>query len=262
MKRIFDYWLWVSLAVAGMMLFLFWPGGFADKARLVLHGLCAQTPTHTFSFGGVMLPFDARMTGIYGGALATLVILMLQGRFLRAGLPSWKVMVALALFVGVMAADGFNSLFTDLGLWHPWESRNELRLITGYATGVTLAIVLAWLVSSTVWRISDREPVVGSVRDLAVFWIPFVPYAVAVMSGASWLYVPLSFLLMLSAWGVLTLLALAMVLLAMKWDDRVRRVAHLHMPGAVAGVAGLAIMLVLAFGRVWLENTLGIPSSL
>jgi uncharacterized membrane protein len=254
--------MWFALVIGGVAVFLFWPGGFADKARLMLHGLCAQTPTHTFTFGGLMLPFDARMTGIYGGALATLVTLLVQGRFLRAGLPSVKVMVALAAFVGVMAADGFNSLFTDLGLWHPWESRNELRVITGYATGVTLAVVLAWLVSSTVWRIADREPVVGSVRDLALFWIPFVPYAIAVMSGAAWLYVPLSLLLMLSAWIVLSLLALSMVLLAMKWDDRILRMVHLHVPGAIAGIAGLAIMLVLAFGRVWLENTLGIPSTL
>jgi hypothetical protein len=97
---------------------------------------------------------------------------------------------------------------------------------------------------------------------LALFWIPFVPYAIAMMSGAAWLYVPLSLLLMLSAWIVLSLLALSMVLLAMKWDDRVRRMTHLHVPGTIAGVAGLAIMLVLAFGRVWLENTLGIPSTL
>jgi hypothetical protein len=30
----------------------------------------------------------------------------------------------------------------------------------------------------------------------------------------------------------------------------------------VAGIAGLAIMLVLAIGRMWLERTFGIPSTL
>jgi uncharacterized membrane protein len=257
-----NYWLWYALAIAGGAVFLFWPGGFAEKARLVLHGLCAQTPSHTFTFGGLMLPFDARMTGIYGGALSTLVILAAQRRLLSAGLPSLRVLCVLGLFVAMMAADGFNSLFTDLGLWHPWTSRNELRLITGYATGVTLAIVLAWLVGSTVWRLSSREPAVQTVREIALFWVPFIPYAGAVMSGASGLYVPLSMLLMVSAWIVLSMLMLAMLLLAFRWDDRIRASLHLHVPGTIAGIGGLGVMLLLAFGRVWLETTLGIPTTL
>lgn len=256
------YWMWCVLAFGGVATFLFWPGAFADKARLLLHGLCAQTPSHTFTFGGLMLPFDARMTGIYGGAILTFVILAARGRLLNAGLPPLRVMVLLGVFVAAMGADGFNSLFTDLGLWHPWESRNELRLITGYATGVTLAVVLAWLVSSTLWRLSSRGPVVRSMGEVGVFWLPLVPYAVAVLSGAAWLHAPLSMLLMLSAWCVLSALTLSMILLALHWDDRVIRTSQLHVPGALAGLAGLAVMLILAFGRVWLERVTGIPSTL
>jgi uncharacterized membrane protein len=256
------FWLWYAIAFAAAGLYLFWPGGFADKARLLLHGLCAQTPSHSFTFGGLMLPFDARMTGIYGGSFFTLLILFAQRRVLRSGMPPIRVMVVLALFVAIMGADGFNSLFTDLGLWHPWESRNELRLVTGYATGITLAVVLAWLLSSTVWRLSSRAPIVSSGREVALYWLPFLPFAAAVLSGWAWLYVPLSILLMMSAWMVLSLLTLSMILLALKLDDRVRRPAHLHVPGALAGVAGLAVMLLLAFGRVWLERVTGIPSTL
>lgn len=254
--------MWWSLAVAGGAVFLFWPGGFAEKARLVLHGLCAQTPTHTYTFGGLMLPFDARMTGIYGGALSTMVFLVLRGRMFASGLPPIRVMVALALFVLAMAADGFNSLFTDLGLWHPWTPRNELRLVTGFGTGTTLAVVLAWLISSTTWRLSKRAPVVCDLREVALFWVPFVPYAVLISFGWSWLYAPLSVLLMLSAWMVLAMLGVSMVLLALRWDDRILSSAQLHVPGAIGGVVGLAIMLLLAFGRVWLERTTGIPSTL
>jgi uncharacterized membrane protein len=257
-----NYWAWWVVAMGGALAFLFWPGGFVDKSRLLLHGLCAQTPSHTFTFGGLMLPFDARMTGIYAGAIFTFIVMVARRRFFHAGLPPVRVMVVLAAFVAIMGADGFNSLFTDLGLWHPWESRNELRLITGYGTGVSLAVVLVWLVSSTLWRISSGAPAVRSMRDVGVFWIPFVPYAVAVLSGATWLYAPLSVLLMLAAWSVLTLLTMSMVLLAFRWDDRVTMRGQLHAPGAIAGVAGLAVMLVLAFGRVWLERATGIPSTL
>lgn len=256
------YWAWVALAVGGAGVFLFWPGGFADKARLLLHGLCAQTPTHSYSFGGLFLPFDARMTGIYGGAIATLVVLAFRGGRPRAGLPPIRIMVLLALFVLALAADGFNSLFTDLGLPHPWQPRNELRLVTGYATGITLAVVLAWLLASTTWRLSTREPVVGTWRTLLIAWVPFLPYALAVTSGAAWLYVPLSLVLVLSAWTVLSMLTLSMILLALRWDDRIQRAAQLHLPGTLAGLAGLGVMLLLAFGRVWLERMTGIPSTL
>lgn len=255
------YWLWYTLGVAGALTFLFWPGGFADKARVVLHGLCAQTPSHSFTLGGVMLPFDARMTGIYGGAISTLVILAGQGRILFSGLPPLRVMALLAAFVLALAADGFNSFFTDLGLWHPWTPRNELRLITGFGTGTSLAIVLTWLIGSTVWRVSSRERVVRSLREVALYWIPFMPWALIMMSGASWLYVPISMILMLSAWTVMTLLALSMVLLALRWDDRVRAARHLHIPGTIAALVGLVVMLTLAFGRVWLESVLGIPAT-
>lgn len=256
------YWSWAALAVIGAGAVLFWPGGFADKARLLLHGLCAQTPSHSFSFGGLLLPFDARMTGIYGGALVTLLVLVRGGGRPRAGFPPMRIMVVLGLFVLALAADGFNSLFTDLGLPHPWQPRNELRLLTGYATGVTLAVVLAWLLASTTWRLSTREPVVGSWRPLVVAWIPFVPYALVLLAGAPWAYVPLSLLLVLSAWVVLSTLTLSMILLALRWDDRIRDAAQLHLPGTLAGLAGLGVMLLLAFGRVWLERVAGIPSTL
>lgn len=256
------YWSWAVLAVIGAGAFVFWPGGFAHKARLLLHGLCAQTPSHSFSFGGLLLPFDARMTGIYGGAFVTLLVLAGQGGRLRAGLPPVRIMAVFGLFVVALAADGFNSLFTDLGMPHPWQPRNELRLITGYGTGMTLAVVLAWLLASTTWRLSTREPVVASWRAPVVAWIPFAPYALMLTSGASWLYVPLSMLLAVSAWIVLSTLTLSMILLALRWDDRIRHPSQLHLPGAMAGVAGLAVMLLLAFGRVWLERVAGIPSTL
>lgn len=256
------YWLWYTILAIGILAFVVTPGGVAAKSRAVLHGLCAQTPTHSFSFGDQLLPFDGRMTGIYGGAFVTLVVLAMRGRLFAHGNPPLRAIVVLALGVALMAVDGFNSLFLDLGLWHPYQPRNELRLITGYAAGVALAIVLAWLLASSVYRVGRNDPVVGAVGELAPMAIAFVPYAAAVLSGFSWLYTPLAMLLMVSAWLTMSLLALVVVVLAFRLDERVERVARLHVPGAVAGVAGLLLMLLLASGRIWLEAAMGIPSTL
>lgn len=256
------FWLWYVITLSGVALLVLAPGGFAEKSRTLLHGLCAQTPAHSFSFGGQLLPFDARMTGIYSGVIATLAYLAIRGRLLAWGLPPVRIMVILAFFVIVMAADGFNSLFKDLGLWHPWTPGNETRLVTGYLTGVTLAVVLAWLLGSAVYRVGRRHAGVTGVADLALVILPLLPLAVLLFSGASWLYLPTSMLLVISAWLTMSMLALVVVILAFRLDERVEQVQGLHLPGAVAAIAGLGIMLTLSFGRIWLENTLGIPSTL
>lgn len=240
----------------------FYPGGFTEKSRLVLHGLCAQTPGHTFHFGGLPLPFDARMTGIYSGAIMTLGYLALRGRLLAVQLPPVRYLAVLAGFVALMAADGFNSLFTDIGWWHPWESTNNFRVITGYGMGVALAVALVWLMAGTVFQIARKETTIRSWTDLGWCLAP-LPMLLGILH-LDWtaLHVPLSIFLMLSAWAVLGVLACVTILLATRTDERIVRTSQLHVPGAVGLLVGVAIMLLLAFGRTWLEHTLGIPSTL
>lgn len=261
-SNIQHYILWYVTATAGVLSFLLLPGGIAEKSRTLLHGLCAQTPTHTFSFGGQMLPFDARMTGIYGGVFAAIISLAVRRRLMDRGVPKPIYIAVLAFFVLVMAADGFNSLFTDLGIWHPWTPTNELRLVTGYLAGVSLGVLLAWLLASSVYRMSEPEPGVRSGLDLVLMVAPLAPYAAMILSGEAWLYAPLSLLLVVSAWLTMTVLALSIVVLVFRLDDRVTRAGQLHLPGTAAAILGLGVMLALALGRVWLEQTLGIPSTL
>lgn len=253
------YWLWFGLLLAGVSVFLLLPGAFADKSRALLHGLCAQTPAHSFSFGDTLLPFDGRMTGIYAGVGVTLAWLVGSGRMLRYSLPSLGVCILLGAFVVLMAIDGFNSLLSDLRLWHPYEPQNALRLITGYGTGVSLAIVLSWLVSSSLWRLSSERRIVEAPRNLLVPLAALVPVAGIVLASPGWLHAPVSILLIVSAWATLAGLALAMILLAFRLDDRVLRPAQTHLPGAAAMVVALVIMVGLAAVRFWLEQALGVP---
>lgn len=256
------FWLWPTIMLGGLLLLAMLPGGFAEKSKLLLHGLCAQTPGHTFSMGGQPLPFDARMTGIYTGVLGTAVYLAVRGRLLAQQLPGKPVLAALTLFVVVMGLDGFNSLFTDIGFWHPWTTTNITRVITGYLAGVTLTVALVWLISGTVFQISDRRPVMDSWRDLVASVAPLALVGLILWLAPGWLYVPFSSLLVFSAWIVLGTLGLVTLLLITRFDERIVQRAQLHLPGAVGLVLGLAAMLMLAFGRQWLESTLGIPSTL
>lgn len=248
--------------IGGLLVLALLPGGFAEKSKLLLHGLCAQTPGHTFSIGGQPLPFDARMTGIYTGVLGTVGYLGFRRRLLTQQLPPHGILATLVLFVIAMGLDGFNSLFTDIGLWHPWTTTNETRLVTGYLAGVTLAVALVWLLSGTVFQVADRKQVMTSWRDIAGSIAPLLVVGLILWIAPSWLYVPVSTLLVVSAWGVLATLALVTVLLASRFDERIVSRTQLHLPGAVGLILGLGAMLLLAFGRQWLESTLGIPSTL
>jgi hypothetical protein len=120
----------------------------------------------------------------------------------------------------------------------------------------------AWLLGSAVYRVGSRQAGINGYSDIGLVLLPLVPLSVLLFSGAAWLYVPISLLLVTSAWLTISVLALAVVVLAFRLDERVEHVQGLHLPGAAAAICGLGIMLTLAFGRIWLENTLGIPSTL
>lgn len=256
------FWLWPTVMTTGLAVLALVPGGLAETSRVLLHGLCAQTPDHTFTIGGQPLPFDARMTGIYSGALSAGVVLAVKGRWLRSRLPSISILLMLGVFVAAMATDGLNSLLTDIRYWHPWQTTNQTRMVTGYLAGVALAVALIWLFSGTAFRIAYRRPILESWLDLALCVAPLALWSLALWTAPAWLYLPVALFLVASAWSVLATLALVTVLLATKADERVFRVDQLHLPGVVGLVVGLIVMLLLSAGRQWLEQTLGIPSTL
>jgi len=256
------YWLWIAIVGVGAVVLFAYPGGYASTSHMLLHGLCAQTPSHTFVIDGKPLPFDARMTGIYGGFLVTLAGMIVRGRLFRYGKPPMTVIVTLAAFVLAMAIDGTNSLLTDLGLWHPYAPRNVLRVITGYLTGVALATVLSWLLASSVWNLSRPEAGIASPRSLALPAASVVPYVTLISWAPDALHLPLSTALVLSAWLTVSMLMLVIVLMAFRIDERVRTIRHLHVPVAVAAVLGISVMGMLAAARFWLEHTFGISNSM
>ncbi len=256
------YWLWAGIVGAAVLAFFAYPGSYASTSHMVLHGLCAQKPSHTFLIGDKPLPLDARMTGIYGGFLAGMITIAAGGRLFRYGNPPKTVIAVLGAFVIAMAVDGFNSLLTDLGMWHPYAPANVFRVVTGYASGLALAVALGWLLASSVWNLSWPAPGVASLRDLLLPILLIVPYLALILWGPEPLHLPLSVALVAAAWITLSMLMLVIVLMAFRIDDRVRSIRQLHVPVAVAALLGVTVMLALAGVRFWLEHTFGISNTM
>jgi uncharacterized membrane protein len=249
----------VSLGLVA--LFLAYPAAFDDKARAALHGLCAQRPSHTLAFGDRLLPFDARMTGIYGGFAVTTVYLLLRGRIRAFGLPTWPALAALAGGLASLALDGTNSLLLDLGLRHLYQPRNELRLATGLATGLALATVVCFLLATTLWRSGHaNRRVVSGVGEVAGLAALQVPPALLLLVRPTWLYLPIALGLVLSAVAVVSSLALVVLTILRRRENSYLRAGQLDRVGVLALLVGVAVMAVIAGGRFWLESATGVQS--
>lgn len=250
----------VLLVVA---LFVVAPGSFATKAHLALHGLCAQTPTHTFAIGDQPLPFDARMTGIYGGFATTFAWLVWRRRLASAALPSWSVGVALLGFVGAMGIDGTNSLLLDLGLPHPYAPHNLLRLGTGMLTGVALAAVLVYLVAGTLWRTPrDHGAAIGGWRELAALVGLGLLICGLVLVAPGWLYGPVVTLLLVSAVTVVSTVVLVGLVMVRRQEGRFRTFSDLQRPGVAALLLGVLVMATISGARLLAEISAGLPLSI
>jgi uncharacterized membrane protein len=245
----------LGLSLAALLLV---PGSIEDKSIAILHGLCSQRPSHSFWIGDQRLPFDARMTGIYGGFLISQFYLLSRQRLRVSGIPSLAIVVALGLFVVAMGLDGLNSLIDDMGRPTLYEPSNLIRYSTGALTGTTLGVVLWLLGSQVLWYRRDRiqQPILRSWGELLQILALAVVFGLLASSGWPALYTPIVLLLVVSAVMVLFMMALILIQLARGSDSAVRRLHELAGPATVALLAAYLGMFALAAGRCLLEGTL------
>lgn len=242
------------------MAFLAAPWPFELKAHAAMHGLCAQTPSHSFFFDDHALPFDGRMTGIYSGLLSTVIILIAMGRHRAAGPPSLPAGLLLIGFVGAMGLDGLNSLLTDLGRWHPYSPSNEYRLLTGWMAGIAIGAVMVMLVGMSIWRRPRTRD-----RVIPTWWLPFllilplVPVRLLVGTGSDFVFYPFSLLLMSSALIAFTTLVLVTTVMLMNRENQFERFGQLRPMTAVSMLVAIAIILAIGGGRFWLEAVTHAP---
>lgn len=202
--------VWIALALTAAILLLDvllpgvprFQGGLVGRLAALVSGVCLQRPSHSYILGGVQLPLEARLTGTFGGLLLGAVELATIGRRRLRHWPRPPVLATTLAGVGVMALDGFNALFFDLGLPHAYTPDLRIRLATGVLTGIALAFAL-------VPALLRAAPPIGA--DIAIGWrdlgwsaLAGGAFAGLVASGWAPLLYPVA--LLSSAGVVLTLL--------------------------------------------------------
>jgi uncharacterized membrane protein len=258
-------WEWAFLAavVAPLLVFLALPWPLEGKSLAVLHGLCAQQPTHSYYFDGQRLPFDARMTGIYSGFAVSALFLLARGRWRAAGWPSLGVLLTLGGGVLALGLDGLNSTLLDMRFWHAYAPRNEYRLATGLLTGAALAVFVGLLLGQLALAPTPRrrERLVRDYRELAGLLLALAATGALIATRWGPLRVPLTLVLLLSAVAALTTLLLAFVLLFTRRENRARLTRELAGPATAALLAAYAVIAFGAGGRFLLELVAGVPTT-
>ncbi len=237
--------------------FLLLPGDLRHKAHLVLQGVCAQRPSHSFLFAGQPLPVDARMTGIYLGAASALLWFLLVCRARRPGRFTRGAWMVLALCIGVMALDGLNSLATDLAISTPYASTNQTRLATGLLAGVAIGALLSHLVTISLTHRPRGGWPAAPTRSLAPPLVLGTALCALAASGLPALALPFTGLILASALAVLWAMTSVLAALALRRGWGFVSARQRDETLAMAFVSACVLLIGLAAWRVLLEHAVG-----
>jgi len=244
-------WLPPALLVTVGAAFLAMPRPLPEKLLFSMGGVCSLRPSHSYFMGGLQLPLEARMTGIWGAFTLTLLTLLGFRRLGARRLGGKVVLVLLGVGVASMVADGVNSTLAEFGTVHLYTPTNGLRLLTGLLSGIAIATGWGW-VFGTLVSLDERDldrAVVRSPWELLVPLVLSSIFGLIVLSGAPRFYYPVA---LLSTGGVVWILGSVMLVTVLIFTDSDdvgtpwrRRIA----PWSVALLLALTILGSVAMGR-------------
>ena len=234
------------------------PSGLMGKADAIGYAVCHRIDLRSFHLGDRPLPLCARCSGMYLGALLTLIYYTLIRP--RAGLyPNRRIVAVFVLFGFVWALDGLNSymhLFPSAP--HLYRPSNTLRVITGSLIGVALATLVYPVFNQTMWREWKHEPVLRSLWELMKLLVLVVGLVGLVITENPLILYPLG---LLSSFTVLVLLALiyaTMSLTILRLDNRADSWRDLVVPLIAGLTLGIIQIALLSLGRYLITGRIGL----
>jgi uncharacterized membrane protein len=201
------------------------PGGLMGKADAIGYAVCHRIETHSFHLGDRTLPLCSRCTGMYIGALTTLVAFVaLRGK--SGAYPTRSIQYALIVFAVLWMLDGLNSflsVFPDIQQLYP--SQNWLRLVTGTLIGVSLISMIYPIFVQTAWRTWEPSSILPSWRWFIGLLGALGLIILGILSENPMILYPLA---ILSSIGVIALLTLAYSVLMLTFFKRQNRIVSMR----------------------------------
>lgn len=237
-------WWAVGVLALAALIFVAAPWPLIDKLFAIAYGICPQRPAHSLFFGGQQMSIEARMFGMFGGAVAAALYLAARGRGKATGFPRPAILAVLIGFVAWMGLDGVNALLFDLRLSHLYTPNLALRLGTGLLAGLSIGVVIAPAFNQTIWSptAARNVPVLAGWRDLlGVLGIEAVLFAGGLTGWGAFLY-PYSILASVGVLGVLSAIGAIIVTLILRRDGRFTSVRELS-PIVLTGLVFATVML-------------------
>jgi len=187
-----------------------------DKADAIGYAVCQRIPSHSFEINGRPLPLCARCTGMYLGALVSLVVLL---PLRRTGFPRKSLLAILAVLVLAVGFDGLNSYLNILPTPRNWYTPlNWLRLATGSGLGMSIGIVLTAAFGQVVWSNPEKQPALDLTR-LLILAGTLVLIILAMLSGNPALGYTLAILSVMGVILALSLIYTALWVMLLKRDN-------------------------------------------
>jgi uncharacterized membrane protein len=225
----------------------FAPPGLLGKADAVGYAVCHRITSRSFMFGARQLPLCSRCSGMYLGALTTIIFQFFQGR--RSGFPPRKILIVLGIFLGFFGIDGVNSY---LHLWPGmpgiYEPNNYLRLLTGTGVGIGMAAVLVPILHQTYWSHCDPSPLLRNWRDFLIVLATSLIVSALLLTENPLLLYPLAILSSLSVLLILGLIYSMVWMMVFKKDNTFQ--SWKEISGYLAAGFALAIFQVFAIDLV------------
>lgn len=254
-------WLWAFVALSSTILIglmLLPIRGLDYRLQMLVHGVCAQA--HYLEIGALRMPLCARNTGIYAGTMGTMLFLLALGRGRAAKLPPLAITGLIMAGAFAMVVDGLNSMALDIGNYHLYTPRNELRVVTGLLMGTAIGSFMLLMFNIAL----RREPrydqrVIGSWLEYCALLLVNCVVYLLIFFGPPALYYPLAIFSVAGIVGVLFISNLFVMSMVGGLEGRVARLSQLARPASIAVVLTGVELAALAALRVWAERSMTMP---
>lgn len=237
----------------------FAPEGVFGKADAIGYAVCHRIAHRSFHVGDIQFSVCARCTGQYLGAVLGILYLSIFRRY-RTGRPPIFVIGILLVWGMAYVVDGFNSFLhlipSTERLWL-YEPSNAFRLITGIGVGLGISVMLFPAFNQTVWKQTDRRPVLDGIWDFGLLLILALLLILLVLSEQAVILYPLT---LISVGGILLLLTMvyAMIwVMLFRAEGRFENLRQFIYPFLAGFMVALIQILLIDFFRYSLTGTWG-----